>query len=286
MGWRDRVGGMSTGLAVVVHGSRRSVFVKALDATDNPRGGTFYLREAESAARLPRLPSIPRLLDHGQIMVDDHQWVVILYPAVAGNPPAHPWRAADLGRVLDAWLPVQVALSTVEGWPRRDVLATLFSGWRTITDDPEDAWHELSGPWLEREARFVAMITDPAGPMIGAHVDLRADNLLIGPDGVWFVDWAHPDVAPPWLDPLIMLCDVIASGGDHGDGGEIDVLRVWSEHPAFHGTDPEVLIDGVAAFAGFMHAAGQTPPHPAIPHGRAWQNVVAERTLPFVLRHR
>ncbi len=86
--WQDRVGGMSTGLATVVHGSRRSVFVKALDATENPPGGTFYLREAESAARLPDLPSIPRLLDHGEVPVGDHRWVVILYPAAAGDPPS------------------------------------------------------------------------------------------------------------------------------------------------------------------------------------------------------
>lgn len=284
--WRDRVGGMSTGLATVVHGSRRSVFVKALDATDNPRGGVFYLREAESAALLPRLPSIPPLLDHGEIMVDDHQWVVIVYPALAGEPPSHPWRANDLARVLDAWRPVQGALAGVEGWPRRDMITALFNGWRTIAADPDDPWHDRADAWLEREARFVALITDPAADVIGAHVDLRADNILIGPDGVWFVDWSHPDVAAPWLDPLIMLCDVVASGGDHGDGGDIDVLRVWSEHPVFRGADPDVLIDGISAFAAFMHAAGRQPPHPAVPHGRAWQRIVADRTLPFALRHR
>ncbi len=54
----------------------------------------------------------------------------------------------------------------------------------------------------------------------------------------------------------------------------------------FGGTDPEVLINGVSAFAAFMHAAGRKPPHPAVPHGRAWQRVVADRTLPFALRHR
>ncbi len=285
-GWQDRVGGMSNGLATVVHGSRRSVFVKALDATGNPRGGTFYLREAEAAARLPDLPSIPRLLDYGEVSVGDHRWVVILYPALAGEPPTHPWRAADLDRVLHAWQSVQGALAKINDWPQSDLAATLFSGWRAIADDPEDAWHDLAADWLTGEARFVAMITDPAGPLIGAHVDLRADNILLGPDDVWFVDWAHPDIAPPWFDPLITLCDVVASGGDHDDGGEIDVRRVWAEHPVFRGADPEILIDGVAAFAAFMHAAGQKPPHPALPHGRAWQTLVADRTLPFALRHR
>ncbi|WP_152362217.1 hypothetical protein [Microlunatus speluncae] len=283
--WQDRVGGMSTGLATVVHGSRRSVFVKALDATVNPDGGRFYLREAEAAARLPDAPSIPRLLDHAELAVGDHQWVVILYPAVAGDPPPHPWRADDLDRVLDAWLPVQEALAKIDDWPQSNLAAKLFSGWQSIAEDPEDPWHELAGDWLPGEARFVAMITDPAD-LIGAHVDLRADNILLGPDGVWFVDWAHPDVAPPWFDSLITLCDVVASGADRGDGGGIEVLRVWSDHPVFGGADPSLLIDGIAAFAAFMHAAGRKPPHPAVPHGRAWQRLIADRTLPFALRHR
>ncbi len=110
----------------------------------------------------------------------------------------------------------------IEDWPQSALAASLFSGWHTIADDPEDSWHDRAGDWLEREDRFVAVITDPAAPMIGAHVDLRADNILLGPDAVWFVDWAHPDVAPPWFDPLILLCDVVASGGDQDDGGEID----------------------------------------------------------------
>ncbi|GAB3753130.1 BUD32 family EKC/KEOPS complex subunit [Microlunatus parietis] len=284
-GFEDRVGGMSTGLATVVTGDRRSVFVKGLDATLNSAGERFYRREAEFAARLPDLPSIPRLLDQATIAVDDHQWVVLLYPAATGLPPQHPWRAADLTRVLDAWLPVRDALANIPDWPRNDLIAPLFTGWRTIAASPDDPWHELAADWIDREERFVAAATE-TGPLIGAHVDLRADNLLLGPDGVWFVDWAHPDLAAPWLDPLIMLCDVVASGGDHGDGGEIDVARVWAEHPACAGADPEILIDGLSAFAAFMHAGSLKPPHPAVPHGRAWQRLVSERTLPYVLRHR
>lgn len=282
--FEDRVGGMSTGLATVVTGERRRVFVKALDAGVNPDGERFYRREAEFAALLPDLPSVPRLLDHGTVDVGDHRWVVLLYPAAAGDPPRHPWRAADLTRVLDAWLPVREALTDIPGWPHHELIAPLFTGWRTIAGNPEDPWHAHAADWVEREERFVAAATE-TGPLIGAHVDLRADNLLIGPDGVWFVDWSHPDLAAPWLDPLIMLCDVVASGGDHGDGGDIDVARVWAEHPACAG-DPEILIDGVSAFAAFMHAGSLKPPHPALPHGRAWQRLVSERTLPYALRHR
>ncbi|MFC7623414.1 hypothetical protein [Microlunatus sp. GCM10028923] len=276
---------MSTGLATVVTGERRRVFVKALDATLNAAGERFYRREAESSALLPDLPSIPRLLDHGTVAVDDHHWVVLLYPAVAGEPPQHPWRAADLNRVLDAWLPVGEALSAIPDWPRNNLIAPLFTGWRTIAESPDDPWHEHAQDWTDREQRFVTAATE-TGPLIGAHVDLRADNLLLGPDGVWFVDWAHPDHAAPWLDPLIMLCDVVASGADLGDGGEIDVARVWAEHPACAGADPETLIDGVSAFAALMHAGSRKPPHPAVPHGRAWQRLVSERTLPYALRRR
>lgn len=281
-GWQDRSGGMSTGLAVVVHGSRRSVFVKGLDATVNPHGGEMYRREAAFAAQLPDHPAVPAPVDHGEVLADDHQWLLIMYPAVSGGTPEHPWRSDQLTRVLDAWLPVQLALHGVD-WPARGANAEMFDGWRTIAADPTDPWHPEAERYLEREQRFVAALRTP--PLIGAHLDLRADNILLDDDRVWFVDWAHPDVAPSWCDPWLLTCDVIGSGGDRPDGGDIDVPGVWARHPVFAGSDPAVLVDGVIAFAGFLHAASRQPPIPGVPRGRAWQALFAERMLPFVRRH-
>lgn len=58
---RNCVGGMATGVAAVIQGRNRQVFVKALDGAANPRGAAMYHHEAELAWRLPRHSRIPAL---------------------------------------------------------------------------------------------------------------------------------------------------------------------------------------------------------------------------------
>ena len=68
---RNCEGGMATGVAAVITGAERPVFVKALDVADNPQGAAMYQREAELAALLPVHDRIPRLLDAGRVAVGD-----------------------------------------------------------------------------------------------------------------------------------------------------------------------------------------------------------------------
>lgn len=284
-GWSDRSGGMSTGLATVVHGSRRSVFVKAVDADHNPRGADFYRREAEFAARLASLPSVPTPLDAGELTTAQGvDWVLLLFDALPGEPPPHPWRPEHLVRTLDAWVEVREALTTIDDLPNRGMLAGLFDGWRQLAEDPDSPWHQFAGAWAEREVGLLDRIESETD-RIAAHLDLRADNILIGTDQVWFVDWAHPSVAAPWVDPALLFCDVISSGADSGDGGGIDVVSLWRDHPACRGGSVQDLIDTVSCYAAFMITHGSRPADSAVPHGRAWQRLVGERAMPFALRH-
>ncbi|MGH8881653.1 MAG: phosphotransferase, partial [Stackebrandtia sp.] len=158
-GWSDRSGGMSTGLAAVVHGDKRSVFVKAVDADHNPSGAKMYRREAEFAARLASLPAVPAPLDAGEVTAaSGGVWVLLLFDALPGEPPDHPWRPDHLARTLDAWTEVREALAGIDGLPHRAMLAGLFDGWRQSAADSDAPLHQLATDWTEREVRLLERI--------------------------------------------------------------------------------------------------------------------------------
>ena len=59
---------MSTGIACVVTGDgARSLFVKAVNGSENPFAMRLLTREVELSGRLPDLPGVPRVLDAGEI---------------------------------------------------------------------------------------------------------------------------------------------------------------------------------------------------------------------------
>lgn len=294
--WDDQTGGMSTGIAAVVRGARRALFVKGVDTVSNPKGGRMYVREAEVAGRLPRRPEIPPLLASGQVEVDDGSWVLNVFPALTGRTVRHPWPLADLARVLDAWHRLTPTLLETD-WDTTAQLSVFFTGWATIAtdvdgdtdDDADEPWHALAARWVEREAWMAGLSQgSPGAPPVLSHIDLRADNIVVAdaPEtDVWFVDWAHPGLAAPWVDVALLLADVVGSGADRSTGGPIDVLEVWRTHPACAEHDPELLITLVASLAATLHVSGQRDGHPSLPHRRVWAAAMADQLLPFVRQH-
>lgn len=286
--WVDRPGGMSTGIAAVVHGGRRSLFVKGVDGVSNPKGARMYVREAEVAARLPRRPEIPPLLASGEVESDGGSWVLNVFPALTGSAVRHPWRAAELTRVLDAWHRLTPTLRDA-AWDTTARLSVFFTGWATIASDDDDPWNGLAERWVEREAWMAGLAQGtPVDPAVLSHIDLRADNIVLA-DGsgsdVWFVDWAHPGLAAPWVDVALLLADVVGSGADRTTAGPIDVLDVWRSHPGCADHDPELMITLVASLAAVLHVSSRRDGHPALPHRSVWAGAMADHLLPFVRRH-
>jgi hypothetical protein len=281
---RDRVGGMATGVAAIVQGDDRSVFVKALSAEENPKGARMYQTEAEIADRLPVHPAIPELLDAGFVETPAGSWWVTLLEARTGTTPQHPWRTADLDLVLKAWQELRPSLQATQ-WSKSAGLSDLFVAWREIAADPTDPWHELAARWSEREATMTDQVDGGATAQL-SHIDLRADNILVDPqtEVVSFVDWAHPGTAAPWADVALLLADVVASGADVEAGGEIDVAdRFACAHPE---TDPELAISVISALGAFMHArAHREDVNPVMPHRRTWMAAASEQMLPFIEAH-
>ena len=286
----DRSGGMSTGIACVVTGDgSRSLFVKAVNGSENPFAMQLLTREVELSGRLPDLPGVPRVLDAGEIQVADDHWSVMITAAAHGHAAQHPWHPAELARVLRAWDPVAAVLHATP-WEVISRPPPFFTAWSALAADHADPWQPLVTSWLDREARLVELSSGTThDPPVLSHLDLRADNIVLSDprteQDVWFVDWAHPGLAACWVDLALLLADVVGSGADASTGGPIDVLDIWRRHRIGSQYDPELLICVVSGLAAALHRLARRPVDPQLPHRSIWAAAMSEQMAPFVRRY-
>lgn len=274
----DCTGGMSQGVAALVTGSQRSIFVKAISPKVNPYAAQALQHEAQALARLPLHRSIPGLVAHDTVDSEHEQWVVLAQTAAAGATP-HPWTRTTAQQTLTAWGDVSTALADMdlEGWELTDS-GDFLSRWNTIAARPDDPWHAKADRWQDRCSSLASDIL--AGDLVVSHVDLRADNILVSSDTVSFVDWAHTSLAASWLDPLLLVLDMVGAGADLRTGGSIDLTNLWASHPVTRSLPAELLITGAAALAGALHVTGAHP-LPELPHRATWANAMASHLLKF-----
>jgi hypothetical protein len=245
----------------------------------------MYREEQQHSARLPEIDFVVRTVATAELEVGDEQYAVTALPAIDAAPPPHPWTLADATRAFDTIAELG-RLLTPSPWPEPtgDELDRFFGGWRTLGGD--DPW--LGDPWIaERAERFAALEADTVARMAGetlSHTDLRADNLLFGPDRVWVVDWAAAQNAARWLDPALLLADLVVSRADVGDGGEIDVARFAVEHPALRTVPFELNWAGVCCLAGALHGFSLKPDPPGLPTIRPWQARCADTMIAWCRR--
>ncbi|KWV29319.1 aminoglycoside phosphotransferase family protein [Micromonospora rifamycinica] len=276
---RSQPGGYSPGTAdrVRTAGGRRA-FVKAVSPAQNPQTPRMHRAEARHTAALPGSAPTPRLLGWH----DDGEWVALVLTDVEGRHPYTPWRAAELDSVLRALAALAGALTPN---PVPDVptaaerLAHDFAGWRRIVADPPprlDPWAAAHLTELCAAAdRGLAALT---GDTL-CHLDVRADNLLIGPDGsVTVVDWPWACRGPAWLDTALLLVNVQLHGGH-------DTEALVRGLPLTADVDPAVLTGFYAGLAGFFTDSARRPPPPGIPTVRHFQQAQADALLPW-LTHR
>ena len=216
-GWRtrsDRTGGMSTGIACVVTGDdARSLFVKAVNGSENPFALQLLTREARavgpvagpprgaSRARRRRGPGRRR-----RLVGDDHP-----RRAPGHRRPAPLDPRAELARVLRAWDPVAGRRRPARPRPGRATSRPppFFTAWSALAADHANPRQPLVTSWLDPGG---AADRDRSGgtthdPPVLSHLDLRADNIALSDaradQDVWFVDWAVPRDWPPagWTWP-------------------------------------------------------------------------------------
>jgi hypothetical protein len=264
-------GGFSPGTADrVLTAAGTRAFVKAVSSQLNDRSPGMHRAEAKVTAALPADAPTPRLLGFH----DDGDWVALVFEDVEGRQPHVPWEADDLAAVLAA---LQRLAVPVTGLPSlRDQAVDDYAGWRRIAGDPPvslDPWvAERLDELVELADRGLAALGGPAAgtPAAGGnrlvHGDVRADNMLIRPDGsVAVIDWPFGSAGPAWYDTLTLILNVRLYGGELDD----TVLDVF-------GADPDDITGCVAGLAGFFADNARRPAPPGLPTLRKFQQDQAD----------
>lgn len=272
--------GFSPGVAARVRlaGGARA-FVKAVGPDPNPQSPDLHRRELEVVKSLPASAPVPGLLAG----IEEDGWVVLAFEDVEGRHPAQPWRADELDRVVDAAHELVAALtpSPAPVGSAGEMLLRSINSWHLLAADPPPALDE----WSARHASMLTEVEARAGDIVGetlVHLDIREDNILLGTSRVWFVDWPHAHVGPPWLDAVCFAPSVAMQGGPDPES----VLSAW---PGGADADPDDVTAAVASVAGFFTHRSLLPAAPGLPGLREFQGaqgVVARRWLETRLRTR
>jgi hypothetical protein len=263
-------GGFSPGLAarLLLEDGRR-VFVKAVSDQANPDTPGIHRREAEVVAALPVDAAVPKLL----WTYDEGGWVALGFTDIDGRMPAQPWRQDELDLVVkalqrlhDALTPSPVASSTAA-----QAFATRIRGWDELKSTHAAGLDSWSMKNLDRLVELEAAAPALLSGITLLNFDVRADNILISGDKVYFVDWPWARIGPPFVEWLALAPSVHMQGGPKPN----ELLRrvplgEVSEH-AINST--------LASVTGYFLAYSRRPPPPGIPAVRAFQAAQGEVAL-------
>ncbi len=263
--------GFSPGVAAVLTAyDGRQVFIKAVCPDPNPITPTMHRQEINVVSAMPDAVSVPRLLwsyDEGK-----DGWVALVFEYVAGRHPVQPWRIDELDRVVAAMEDLGATLTpsplrnSIVG-TASDMFATEICGWRQMVDHPTSLFHRLD-EWSRRHLETLAAIEETAvGALAGdtlLHMDIRADNILLTPERVWFLDWPHACNGPSWLDVVAFAPSVAMQGGPPPE-------EIISKHSACGAADTDPITSAVVSIAGYFTRQALLPPPPGLPTVRAFQ---------------
>lgn len=272
----SQAGGFSPGTADRVRtASGRRAFVKAVSPAQNERSAELHRQEARVTGAFPAYVPAPRLLG----CYDNGDWVALVLQDVDGRHPTTPWLPDELERVLATLddLARSLTPSPLPDLPTAtDRLAENFAGWRRISADPPADLH----PWAKRHLDELCALADRglaalAGDTL-VHTDIRADNLLLSPEGtVTVVDWPWACRGPAWLDALLLLVNVRLFGGH-------DTQALLARLAAVTASDQEDLVAVLAGWAGFFADAARQPAPIGLPTVRAFQQAQADAVLSWL----
>ena len=257
-------GGFSPGVAARLRGADDSrAFVKAVSADTNPDSPGLHRREARISASLPEHAPAPRLL----ASYDDGTWVALLLEDIEGRHPRLPWETDELRRVIDALDVLSAELTPcplADAAPVGDRWRDEFHNWRSAAVHPPPALDHWSLRHLDELAALEAEWEDAASGNSLLHLDVRADNVLIAADRVWFVDWPWAARGNPAFDVVGFAPSVAMQGGADPE----ELLRMSRTGRA---ADPDVVTVLVATIAGYFTVNSLRPPSPGLPTVREFQ---------------
>ena len=261
--------GFSPGVAARLRlADGRQLFVKAAGPVPNPGTPTSHRREVRIVSALPVNAPVPRLLGS----YEEDGWVVLLFEEVAGSHPAQPWRLAELDRVLYALDELGAVLTPSPLLPplvdtASEEFATRICGWQQLCAEEPSPLARLDA-WSQRHLAALAELESLAPAAVAGetllHFDIRADNLLLTDERVWFVDWPLACVGAAWVDLAFFAPSVAMQGGP---SPEEFLMRAAAGRAA----DADAITAGVVAMAGFFTHRSRQPAPPGLPTLRAFQ---------------
>ena len=271
-------GGFSPGTADRVRtddGSR--FFVKAVNAALNEHSPGLHRREAQVTARLPVDMPATQLVG----VYDDGDWVALVLADVDGRNPRTPWDAEEIAGVLRTLesLAGHLTPCPIESVPLlSDELRRDFAGWTRLHEDPWAELPELAASHLGELLDLSAPSADLLAGDTLVHTDVRADNLLVRPDGsVVLVDWPWASRGCNWADSLLLLVNVELYGG-HDVEAFLAASALLARVPAGH-------INAVlAGLCGYFYDIGRRPPAPGLPTVRQFQREQGDAVLRWLAR--
>ena len=266
-------GGFSPGLAARLRTrSGRRCFVKAVSAKANPDTPGMHRREAQVVAALPREAPVPRLL----WTYDEDGWVALGFDDIDGRMPAQPWRDDELRKVVDGLerlhdllTPAPIASETAA-----HAFATHLKGWDELQATQAVGLDSWSIRHLDRLAELEAQAPAVVEGTTLLNFDIRADNILIDGDRVFFVDWPWARIGGSFVEWLGWAPSVHMQGGPKPD----ELLRMASLADIDDGAVNAVI----ASLTGYFLAYSRRPPLPGIPTLRAFQAAQGEVALAWL----
>jgi thiamine kinase-like enzyme len=266
-------GGFSPGLAARVRtADGRRCFVKAVSELANPDTPNIHRREAEVVAALPLEAAVPRLL----WSYDEGGWVALGFEDIDGHRPAEPWRDDELRLVVEGLHGLHDVLtpSPIASTAAADAFAGHIKGWNELKElqaQDLDPWSKKN---LDRLVELEAEAPSAAAGRTLLNFDIRADNILLAGDRVYFVDWPWARVGAPFVDWLAFAPSVSMQGGPRPS----ELLRT-AKLGAVSDADINAVI---ASLTGFFLAQSRRPPPPGIPTVRAFQAAQGEVALAWL----
>lgn len=269
-------GGFSPGLAsrLTLHDGQR-VFAKAVGSERNARSPELHRREIAIMQALPHTLPTPTL----QWEYDDGDWVVLVLDDVDGTMPDEPWRPDQLRQAMTALeqLAERLNPSPIETLSIQDDLKDNFRSWSALAETPEMAGR--LDPWAQRNLEWLADLesgwAQAAEGESLLHTDLRADNMLITPDGVIIVDWPYAVRGAAWVDAVMFLPSVAAQT-------LVDLDQIWSEFAPARGADGDAVNAVLAAVAGDFLYQSLLPAPENIPSLREHQHSRGQAALTWL----
>ena len=262
-----QTGGFSPGVAARLRcadGTR--AFVKAVSADANPDSPALHRREIATLRLLPEDLPVPRLL----ASYDVHPWVALLVVDVDGRQPSVPWVDGELERMIALTRQITECRG-LDLQPARNSVAR-WVGWAKLPPEALDDWSRRHRSSL---IEIEAAAPDAVGGDHLAHLDTRADNVLLTADRDWLVDWPWAAVGPRWLDAVVSAPAVAMQGGPEA---EDYVRRSGLAGPS----DAEAVTAVIAAFTGFLGWLASLPPPPGLPTIRPFQQAQADVGLAWL----